>query len=149
MDLKDIMPKRKVVKGHMLHNFTVDCSPNGNVIEMKNTLVSIYGKSTSKHDNIAIRAIQKDTHRKESFRKMARALVSYGAHSNSLIHVQLQSQNLGVGREDRRKIEKILAEVFPNLVKTTKSGNPKNVKQKKGEENHTTELNCSKPVITR
>ena len=56
---------------------------------------------------------------------------------------------LGVGREDRRKIEKILAEVFPNLVKTTKSGNPKNVKQKKGEENHTTELNCSKPVITR
>lgn len=117
--------------------------------EMKNTLVSIYGKSTSKHDNIAIRAIQKDTHRKESFRKMARALVSYGAHSNSLIHVQLQSQNLGVGREDRRKIEKILAEVFPNLVKTTKSGNPKNVKQKKGEENHTAELNCSKPVITR
>ena len=69
--------------------------------EMKNTLVSIYGKSTSKHDNIAIRAIQKDTHRKESFRKMARALVSYGAHSNSLIHVQLQSQNLGVGREDK------------------------------------------------
>ena len=38
----------------------------------------------------------------------------------------------------------LMAEVFPNLVKTTKPGNPKNVKQKKGEANHIIELNCSK-----
>ena len=29
-------------------------------------------------------------------------------------------------------------------MKTTKPGNPKNVKQKKGEANHIIELNCSK-----
>ena len=33
------MLKRKIVKGHTLHSFTVQCSPNGNVREMKNTLV--------------------------------------------------------------------------------------------------------------
>lgn len=31
--------------------------------EMKNTLVSIYGKSTSKLDNIAVRTTQKGTQR--------------------------------------------------------------------------------------
>ena len=118
--------------------------------EMKNILVSIFGKSTSKLSKPSCKNYPKGhTERKESVRKMSRALVSHRPHSNSLIHVQLQSQNLGVGGEDRKKIEKLLAKVFPNLMKTTKPGNPKNIKQKKDEENHTTELNCSKPVITR
>ena len=37
-----------------------------------------------------------------------------------------------------------MAEVFPNLVKTTKPGNPKNVKQKKGEGSKIGEFKASK-----
>ena len=73
--------------------------------EMKNTLVSIYGKSASKLDNIAVRTTQKDTQREnKSFRKMARALVSYRAHSNSLIHVNCSHRIWGWGE----RTEKIL-----------------------------------------
>lgn len=50
-----------------------------------------------------------------------------------------------------KMFEEILAKTVPNLIKTipTVPGSSMNDTQKKYEENHTTYLNCSKPVIKR
>lgn len=97
---------------------------------MKNTLVNIFGKSTSKLDNLTVRTIQKDTRREK------RVLEKWPEHWWVTGHIptawymyNCSHRTWGWGERTEKKFEKILAKVFPNLVKTTKPGNPKNVKQ--------------------